>query len=225
MKLKKPEKNFIDLMLAEYSKIEGDELNQKLQKLFNDFPEDTNKFDVMIKVAALNKIYSTAITNINPVVSKINEVSKTESFETEQDYINLVDKICTIEWTNEKNISFKRNNTSFASKYVHFLSNRTIPIYDSYIWIIMQAYVAQLKGSKPTFANPNNYLEFHKTFIDFKNLYELQKYTNYTIDKFLWIYGRNLIKEIERDLGVDIEKAKSVLKRRLKAGYNTGLSE
>jgi len=215
--LQKPEKNFIDFMLAEYAKIEGDELNLKLQKLFNDFPDDTNKFDVMIKVAALNKIYSTAITNINPVVDKINEVFKSESLRTEEDYLNLVDKISPVEWTNEKDISFKRNNTSFASKYVHFVSNRNIPIYDSYIWIIIQAYIAQKNGIKPSFSNPNNYLEFYNSFIEFKSLYNLKKYSNYTIDKFLWIYGRTLIKEIERDLEINLEKAKSELKRRLKA--------
>lgn len=215
--LKKPTDEFINKMLAKYSEIEGDELNEKLQKIFIEFNDNTNKYDVLIKVAVLNKIYSTAITNINPVVDKICSISREYDKFNEDDYITFVDRISLIEWVNEKNMSFKRNNISFASKYVHFLSNRTTPIYDSYIWIITKTYLAQNKGIRVSFSNPKNYAEFYETFIDFKRTYSLEKYSNYTIDKFLWIYGRSLIKGIENELSIDLDQAKSELKRRLKA--------
>ena len=218
MKLKNPDAKFINLTYEKYSKIEGDELNDKLQKLFITFNNDNNKYDVLIKVAALNKIYSTAITNINPVVEQISKISKqSKKLEKIEDYINYVDKISRIEWVNEKKQNFKRNNLSFASKYVHFLSHKKIPIYDSYIWIVIKGYLGQKNNSKIVFSNPKNYLEFYKTFCDFKSAFNLKKYSNYQIDKFLWFYGRTLIKEIEKELSTDLGKAKNELKNRIKA--------
>lgn len=76
MKLTKISDVFIEEILEEYALIEGDELNQKLLKLFQEFNDDKNKFDVLIKVVSLNKIYSTTITNINPVVEKINKTAE-----------------------------------------------------------------------------------------------------------------------------------------------------
>ncbi len=218
MKLKLPDDNFINLTHENYSKIEGDELNEKLQKLFIVFNDDKNKYDVLIKVAALNKIYSTAITNINPVVDQISKTSR-ENYKLEkiEDFINYVDKISRIEWKNEKDENFRRNNLSFASKYVHFLSNKKIPIYDSYIWIVIKGYLGQKNKSKIVFSNPKNYLEFYDTFCEFKEAFKLGNYSNYQIDKFLWFYGRTLIKDIEKELSTDLEKAKNELKKRIKA--------
>ena len=119
MKLEKPSKEFISEIFKLYSYGEGDKLNENLIKLFQTFNDDNNKYHVLIKVAALNKIYSTAITNINPVVEKIVEVSnENQNFKSINEYVELVDKISKIRWINSKENSFERNNLSFASKYV-----------------------------------------------------------------------------------------------------------
>lgn len=216
MNLQEPTDSFIQATLRNYETIEGNELNNKLQKLFNEFSDDKNKYDVLIKVAALNKIYSTAITNITPVVDKINNIANLNAnLESIDSYIRLVDKISLVEWTNNKNNNFKRNNLSFASKYVHFLSNREIPIYDSYIWIIIQGYLGQKNQVKISFTNPKDYQDFYCTFCNFKKIFELEEYSNYKIDKFLWTYGRKLIKDIEKELTIDLEKSKSILRKRL----------
>jgi len=218
MKLIKPDNEFILSTLYQYNLIEGNELNDKLKKLFQQFNDDKNKFDVLIKVAALNKIYSTAITNINPVVDQITKVAnESNNPQNIDDYTNLVDKISKINWTNSKEVNFKRNNLSFASKYVHFISNYKIPIYDSYIWIVIKGYLGQYKNEKISFNAPKNYIEFYSTFIDFKNLFDLEKYSIYEIDKFLWFYGRTMIEKIEKELMIDLNKAKSELKKRIKS--------
>ena len=71
MKLHEPTNEFISEILNSYSNDGGNELNDKLLKLFQEFNNDKNKFDVQIKVAALNTIYATAIININPVSEQI----------------------------------------------------------------------------------------------------------------------------------------------------------
>ena len=217
MKLNQITKEFIEEILKDYALIEGDELNQKLLKLFHEFSDDTNKFEVMIKVAALNKIYSTAITNINPVVEKINETSKNYKFENLLDYVRFVDKIACVKWKNEKGEEFERTNLSFASKYTHFISNFDVPIYDSYIWIVIKGYLGQSSPEKLSFRAPKNYEEFYSTFTEFKIAFNLENYDNYKIDKFLWTYGRNMIFDIVREKEINLEAAKSELKKRLKS--------
>ena len=195
---------------------EGDELNENLLKLFQTFNDDSNKFHVIIKVAALNKIYSTAITNINPVVEKIVEASnENPTFKSINDYVEFVNKISKIKWINSKENSFERNNLSFASKYVHFISSHKTPIYDSYIWIVINGYLAQKNDAKISFANPKSYREFYDTFERFKKEFQLEKYTNYQIDKFLWQYGKSMITKIEKELKTTLDKAKAELRKRI----------
>lgn len=216
MKLEKPSKEFIAETFKLFSYGGGDELNDNLIKLFQTFNDDRNKFHVLIKVAALNKIYSTAITNINPVVEKIVEVSnENQNFKSINEYVELVDKISKIKWVNNKENSFERNNLSFASKYVHFVSGYETPIYDSYIWIVINGYLGQKNNEKISFKNPKSYREFYDTFEKFKKDLDLEKYTNYQIDKFLWQYGKTMITKIESELNTTLDKAKSELKKRI----------
>ena len=217
MKLKSPTEEFIYEILELYS--EENELNENFLKLFKTFNDDNKKYDVLIKVASLNKIYSTAIVNINPVVKQINEISRlTESNpKTITEYVELVDKISKVNWTNSKGENFERNNLSFASKYIHFSSNYKTPIYDSYIWIIIKGYLGQKNNEKISFENPKSFKEFYTVFEKFKIDLGLEHYSNYDIDKFLWQYGKNLISEIEAEMLIDLEKAKSELKKRIKA--------
>lgn len=218
MKLQNPTKEFIEKMLEIYTKEEGPKLDENLLKLFKTFQNDENKYDVLIKVASLNKIYSTAITNINPVVEQITKVTNENKKLTKlNDFTNFVDKISRVEWTNQKGETFSRNNLSFASKYVHFLSDYKTPIYDSYIWIIIKGYLGQKNGGIKNFNDPENFQEFYTTFQKFKKEMKLEEYSNYKIDKFLWQYGKSLIKNIEKELNINLGKSKSELKRRIKA--------
>lgn len=218
MKLKNPSGEFINEILKIYSVEEGNELNENLIKLFKIFNNDKNKSNVLIKVALLNKLYSTGIYNINPVVDKIIKISISESNpKTITDYIEFVDKISKVNWTNNKGKYFERNNLSFSSKYVHFLSDFEIPIFDSYIWIIINGYLGQKNKEKISFKKPSNFKEFYKTFDKFKTDLGLENFSNYDIDKFLWQYGKMLIKQIENEMLIDLKQAKSELKKRLKA--------
>lgn len=137
--------------------------------------------------------------------------------------MKFTDEIANIEWTNDsKKKTFKRNNISFASKYVHFKNNRKPPIYDSYIWILIKAYLAKIKGISPRFTEPKSYAEFYQAFIEFKNEYDLNSLTNYDIDKSLWTYSKLEIQKIlEEDRSKSLEQAKAELKRRIKNQLNS----
>ena len=124
----------INAMLRDHATDGGDLINKSLLKLFNLFNDETNKYEVQIKVAALNQLYSTAIQYITPVVSKIVAVyKKIDKPPSLEGYCDLVDKIAAVKWVSlSTGKQHERNNLSFASKYVHFLSQCKTLIFDSY---------------------------------------------------------------------------------------------
>ena len=216
MKLLEITEAHFDNMLSIHNSDDG-LINCSLSKLFECMNNESNKYEVMIKVAALNQIYSTSIRYILPVVDKItSEVSETNETLTESGYVALVDRISEARWTSlttRKN--HIRKNLSFASKYIHFLSDRKIPIYDSYIWIVMVGYLKQSGRNEYSFSAPDSYRSFYDAFVLFKNSFGLKDRTNYDIDKFLWQYGKHMLNKIQSSEGVDLDRAKSILKSRI----------
>ena len=210
----------IQPILQQHGMEGGNSINESLSKLFDSLDDETNPFEVSIKVAALNQIYSTAIQYIVPVVDKIVlEIDNSHKKYNLEKYVELVDKVSTVNWVSPTTkIEHTRRNISFCSKYIHFLSGRKLPIYDSYIWIVMIGYINQ-KGDKTSFSPPKTYTEFFQVFSNFKSLFNLQEYSNYELDKFLWQYGKNLINEIMKNQRVNLDKAKSILKARIKSEF------
>ena len=204
-------------MLSNHDSDGGNSINLSLSKLFVCMDNESSRFEVSIKVAALNQLYSTAIQYISPVVNKIiDEVDENHKSFNENQYANLVDKISTATWqSSTTGKDHSRCNLSFASKYVHFLSMYKIPIYDSYIWIVMIGYLKQYVSSTYSFTPPTSYKDFYDVFSKFKNHFKLNERSIYNIDKFLWQYGKNLIVQIIEEEKIELDKAKNVLKKRI----------
>lgn len=204
----------IQAILHQHDTDGGNAINDSLSKLFDSLSNEENPHEVAIKVAALNQIYSTAIQYITPVVEKIIlEIDNSHTSYSFEQYVASVDKISTVSWvspTTSKNHT--RCNLSFSSKYIHFLSGRKIPIYDSYIWILLVGYMSQKYNNSISFATPKTYTQFYDVFIKFKAEYKLNSYSNYDIDKYLWQHGKNLINKITKEKNFSLDKAKAELK-------------
>ena len=108
-----------------------------------------------------------------------------------------------------------RCNLSFSSKYIHFLSGRELPIYDSYIWLVMNGYKSQANSGHFSFSTPKTYKEFFEQFLSFREEFNLENISSYDLDKFLWQYGKNLITGIMKEQDVTMGKAKTILKNRI----------
>ena len=79
----------------------------------------------------------------------------------------------------------------------------------------MIGYLNQKNKTKLSFAPPETYQKFYDLFLEFKEDFNLVEYTNYQLDKYLWQYGKNVIGEIVSNEGVKLNKAKSILKKRI----------
>lgn len=209
----------INIMLKKHDEYGGNKINDSLSKLFTCMCNESSEYEIQIKVAALNQIYSTSIQFIKPVVENICNQNLVQHREyTQKQYADLVDKIAHNKWTSKiSNKEHKKNYLSFASKYVHFLSQYQIPIYDSYIWIVIIGYLKQKKGNQLySFSTPKTYKEFYKVFCEFKNAFLLLNDKSiYEIDKFLWQYGKDMIEIITKTENKTLDQAKSELKKQL----------
>lgn len=218
MQLVDPNSENIQVLLDQHDAEGGNAINESLSKLFDSLNNEENAHEVYIKVAALNQIYSTAIQYIAPVVNKIiQEIDSDHRSYNLERYVELVDKISVVNWVSPTTSKeHTRRNISFSSKYIHFLSGRKLPIYDSYIWIVMIGYISQRGEKNISFSTPETYSEFFQVFCKFKIMFYLNKYSNYEIDKFLWQYGKNLLNEIIKNDRVNLDQAKSILKKSVK---------
>lgn len=209
--------SLIDKMNKRHTTEGGTAINEKLDLLFSTFPDNTCPNDVQVKVAVLNTIYNTAIKYILPVVNKINAEFKAlgkSKMCVKVAPIDMVDRIATAEWVSEESGKVViRTNLSFASKYMHFESKRDVPIYDSYIWIVMNGYL-HAAGERVTFGAPRNYADFYARFQQFRQRFKLDGYSNYQIDKFLWQYGKAKISAC-RKKGLSMAEAKARLQTEL----------
>lgn len=195
MKLEFPTDDFIEKLLSQYDTLDHNTLNFKIQKLFATFNDLSDQHDTHIKVATLNEIYSTSIINIKPVVSSIclNSPRDVSNYSLD-DFARLVDLISKSKYSDKQ-----RTNLSFASKYIHFLSDRKIPIYDSYIWILIKAYFAQKYEQKLFIGKPKSYYDFFIYFNKFLEEFHLNDYSVYEVDKFLWQYANNILAQIKNN--------------------------
>lgn len=217
LKLIPPSTEQINEILKIYFSSDGNKMNNSLSNLFAQL-NNFDKYEILIKAVSINQIYSTAIRNIYPVVEKIFANTKSLENYSTKDYVELVDKISKVEWIDKNNKMQKRHNLSFSSKYVHFLSCRNIPIYDSYVWILITGYLNQNSLNKIRTNAPRNYKEFYSIYNNFIATFKLDAFDIYKIDKYLWQYCNILLTQISKDKNVELNKAKAILRKEIKEG-------
>lgn len=100
----------------------------------------------------------------------------------------LVDRIANATFSGKS-----RHVFSFASKYCSWHDRESYPIYDSYVSKVLIAY-QQIDRFAPSF--PRSDLRFYRRYkevvTDFRKYYELMDFSFDELDKFLWLYGKEM---------------------------------
>src|ERR1043166_1769724 len=101
-----------DLVQAEVAKFDKDNKlpERALKELIEHFPKNADPAHILLKVVAINRLYTTNIFNVYRVVSHIADLKIDTDLETGS--IDLVGKMAWVPIGDKK-----RNNLSFASKY------------------------------------------------------------------------------------------------------------
>ena len=184
-----PTKDNIKKLNDKWDKGEDGLKEKALEKLFGTLCRNNKDMnDIIIKICALNTIYSTNIYEI----CKMGEVIKESGVDQGLKDIDLglVDRI-----SKKAKEKIGSSAYSFASKYCSHHAPEEYPIYDSYVDIILKYYRDHRKEEqkKPfIFENKalNTYPSFCGVINDFMDSYDLHDFHYKQIDIFLWQEGK-----------------------------------
>ncbi len=166
-----------------YEENKGDIADDALRELFSQYPRNDNRAHVLLKVVALNRLYSAGIFAVYDVADHIYLQAKEIDAGLEIGNPEIVDKIqrVTIRATGKQ-----RKFWSFATKYCSWHNQAEYPMWDTRVC----RYLCSLGVEE--FAHPDawtRYADFKKLISDFRARYHLESFTFKQIDMFMWKYG------------------------------------
>ena len=163
-------------------------VEQALKELFSQYPGNSYHPHVLLKVVALNRLYSTQIFAVHDVARHIHQQAQNVDSALAIGSPEIVDKIAkvTISTTGKERTSY-----SFATKYCSWHNPVSYPIWDSrvdrYLRSLKQTPFARFLSANPDLWD--YYQEFVGIMTAFRDFYDLRSFTFKEIDKFLWSQG------------------------------------
>ncbi len=156
-----------------------------LRQLWANFPENKDPVTVLLKIIALDCLYSTRLRTIEmrPLARHIaaSEIDALLSDGSE----HAVDIVTDCPGV--------RNIYSFATKFCSWHNPSAFPIWDSYVDLALWRYRQHCVFCPRHSRYFDTYAEFRTCVDAFRTHFGLQKFSYRDIDKFLWRVGRTLM--------------------------------
>ncbi len=164
--------------------------DQAIIKLFKAFPENKKLEDILLKISVINDLYSTNIFATFIMAKHI----KNQDVDIK---INSGDPDVVHQIASGHNIRRKKNNKeinfySFATKYCNWHNRDGYAIYDRFVEKILMAYQRSDGFSSFTQSDLKHFRKFKQVIQDFIDYYSLTNHSLKEVDKFLWIYGKQV---------------------------------
>ena len=160
-------------------------IERALEELFNQFPGNSDLSHILLKVVALNRLYSTQILAVMDVTQHIHRNAQDMDSALAAGSPQIVNKIARV----TVSVSGKeRNNFSFATKYCSWHNPEAYPVWDycvdRYLWTLQKQdhFAPFLKRN----ADLWDYPKFCEVIIAFRDFYGLDSFTFRDTDKFFW---------------------------------------
>ena len=168
---------------------ENEVTEKALTELVQKFPRNSEESHVLLKVAAINQLYTTQIYAVRIVAAHIIEINAKFNVDAllDAESFGLVDQIAQVRVADKQ-----RNNLSFASKYCSWHRPESYPIYDSYAERCLWEYRKQF-GLSFVRKQLWEYPSFVDAVKEFQERFELQRLSFKEIDKFLYLKGADLV--------------------------------
>ncbi len=181
-----PTSHLVEEAIARFD-AENKTCEQALAELFSHYHANDKPAHVLLKVVALDRLYSTHLPNVYDVTDHIYQQAPDVDAALAVGSPDVVDRIANIT-TGAK----PRANYSFASKYCSWHNQAAYPIWD----LCVRTYFLKLRSQNPSlpFPRPEGYLwdhyhEFLALVTGFRDYCGLQAFTFKQIDKFLYQEG------------------------------------
>ena len=185
---KRPTAYFVERYIEQFEQSpQYSSADKALSKLFAAFPLNQHLDDVLLKVSALNSLYSTSIYGIYQVAQHICELQiDTQLERNSPEVVNNISHV---------NIGGKpRHIYSFATKYCSWHKPDAYPMYDGFVEQLIVSY-QRLDGFARFNRNElRDYPRYREIVERFRTYYDLAQFNFKQLDKFLWMYGRELAK-------------------------------
>ena len=182
--LRRPTVGLVTAACDEFDK-ENEIIERALQVLFSQFPGNSDLSHVLLKVVALNRLYSTQILAITDVAQHIHRNAQSIDSALAAGSPQIVDKIARV---TIRTSGKERRNLSFATKYCSWHNPEAYPIWDSrvdkYLWALQKQdhFALVFKANADLWEYPT----FREVVIAFRYFYGLGSFTFKDTDKFLW---------------------------------------
>jgi len=188
--LKKPNNELVAKYLIKFKNNKRYYLaDMAIINLFKKFPSNNKLEDILLKISVINDLYSTNIFAVYKLAVHIQKKHIDKYlFNADTKAINLISSGHKIINKNGKEINFY----SFASKYCNWHNKEDYPIYDRFVSKVLIAYRNNDKFSNFFNNDLKDYNKFKKVLSDFKQEYNISRYSFKEIDKYLWLYGKEL---------------------------------
>jgi hypothetical protein len=187
-------KDACDKFDEEYKTIEG-----ALTELFGHFPSNSNRSHVLLKVVALNRLYSAGVLAVEAVAMNISEHGMEIDLALEAGMPSVVKRIAEVRIQGRE-----FNFFSFASKYCSWHKPDRYPVYDSrvdrYLWSLQNH--SSFSDIEHRSDICKTYEGFLKIMNDFQRFYKLDSFNFKEIDKFLWS-GTTFREKAPEEVGVE----------------------
>jgi hypothetical protein len=182
----------LELVLAEGERFDHDyEVTEgALAELIKQFPRNTDRSQVLLKVAAINQLYTVNVYAVRIVADHIADLKIDAHLDAGS--VQLVDMIAQVRLGENK----QRTYLSFASKYCSWHRPADYPIWDACARKCLSAYKLEF-GLGFARADLWEYISFFDAVKEFRDRFGLRPLTFKQIDKFLYLKGAALI-EAER---------------------------
>jgi hypothetical protein len=187
VKLDRPTPELVDAAREKFDK-EDEAVEQGLKELFAQFPSNTKLAHVLIKVAALNTLYSTNIFAVRKVALAICAKGQEIDDMIAKAIPEVVEMVARVNVGAEQK---GRYNYSFATKYCSWHNSEQYPIWDSRV----DRYLYHLQKQDsfaPAFKKHDyiwTYSNFREVVIAFRRHFGLEQFSFKELDKFMYEYG------------------------------------
>jgi hypothetical protein len=166
---------------------ENDVTEKALALLVDAYPTNDNLSQVLLKVVALNSLYSTRVLAVLKLASQIAEQGSALDatlLAGSREAVELITRV----GDGDKGLTFY----SFATKYCNWHRPNLYPIYDSrvdkYLWSLKKQGVFQSEALSQR-EDLRNYPQFCVVMTALREQFGLGSFTFKQIDKFLWSQG------------------------------------
>jgi hypothetical protein len=179
-----PSPQEVDSACAEFDS--SDAADSALFELIRWAPKNVDPRHVLLKVVALNRLYSTQIFAVYDMARHIHGMGETVDRALETGDPRIVEMIAEVQIASNQKI---RNCFSFASKYCSLHRPDAYPIYDSRVYRYLR-YLESRDNFKMCVKRAAwTYSEFKVDIEQLRVRYGLDAYTFKQLDKFFWTHG------------------------------------